>query len=52
MQDFRPFSSKGHRLVGDEKRADDLDDGDGSDLSDGFNILYDSEVSDPFEQSG
>ena len=28
MQDFRPFSGKGHRLVGDGKRGDDLDDGD------------------------
>jgi len=28
MQGFRPFSGKGHRIGGDEKRADDLDDGD------------------------
>ena len=28
MQGFRPFSGKGHRIGGDEKGADDLDDGD------------------------
>ena len=28
MQGFRPFSGRGHKICGDEKRADDLDEDD------------------------